>query len=388
MYFFHDSLLQDAVEHFKACKFENAKEGDDFFGTFAPGNTADYPDRPYERFSDYEELLVRLMETDAEKYRTMHKGTPFGFLSWFAFDMGNYEKALFYLDTGIAEDVRKHKDAADPTGWLKNPGPRFLMLNVDRGHGFFARTEDEVKKLLEQQLARFNKVSSKPALTLDSWRSFTENLLVDQDPTRRSIISALYVFLLEYRDREQELSLRKGSTAGSNQPFTVHLLTGGLIFESLLKRCYPKPLGKKYYTLGDILKMQAFTNDFGNSCSVCTSAESLADIHAAIKDSSIETAFSTTGKLRNTTGHNLVWDDIFDTPRNYVDLFEQEMNAIFHVISQKLIGSVTSPAPAGPLVTATTKVTLATVTTSTSGPGTEIGGGGTSGILPPHLGMK
>ena len=57
----------------------------------------------------------------------------------------------------------------------------------------------------------------------------------------------------------------------------------------------------------------------------------------AIKDFSIETAFATTGKLRNTTGHNLVWDDIFDTPKNYVDLFDQEVNAILHVISQKLI---------------------------------------------------
>ena len=78
-------------------------------------------------------------------------------------------------------------------------------------------------------------------------------------------------------------------------------------------------------------------NDFGKNCCVGISANSLADIHAAIKDSSIETAFSTTGKLRNTTGHNLVWDDIFDTPKNYVTFFEQEMNAILHVISQKLI---------------------------------------------------
>jgi hypothetical protein len=168
MYFFHERLVQDALEHFKAGKFEDPQDGDDFFGTFAPGNTMDFPDRPYERFSDYEDLLIRLMKTDTEKYRTMHKGTPFGFLSWLAFDMRNYEKAMFYMDTGIAEDVRKHKDTSNATGWLGNPGPRFLMLDVDRGHRWFARTEDEVKKLLEQQRNRFNRVSNKPALTLDS----------------------------------------------------------------------------------------------------------------------------------------------------------------------------------------------------------------------------
>src|ERR1039458_6019246 len=175
------------------------------------------------------------MKTDEEKYRKMHKGTPFGFLSWVAFDMRNYEKAMFYMDTGIAEDVRKHKDTSNPTGWLSNPGPRFLMLDVDRGHRWFARTEDEVKELLEQQLNRFNMISSKPTLTLDSWRRFTKRFLTDPDATQRSIISALYGFLLEYRDHEHELLLRQGSTAGSNQPFTVHLLAGGLIFESLLK---------------------------------------------------------------------------------------------------------------------------------------------------------
>ena len=79
-----------------------------------------------------------------------------------------------------------------------------------------------------------------------------------------------------------------------------------MIFESLLKHCYAKPASKKYYTFGDILKMPAFTTDFGNKGSVTVSADTLGDIHAAIKDSSIETAFATTGQLRNITGHNLV----------------------------------------------------------------------------------
>ena len=310
MYFHHERLVQDALEHFKAGTFENPEDGDGFFGTFAPGNIREYPDRPYERFSDYEELLLRLMRADVEKYRKMHKGTPFAFLSWLAFDMRNFEKAMFYLDTAIAEDIRKHRDPGNPVGWLANPGPRFLMLDLDTGHGWAARTHDEVKQLLQEQIDRFNRVSGRPALTLEMWRRFTKKLLVDADATQRSIVSALYVFVLEHRDRLQELLLREKSKAGSNQPFTVHLFKGGLIFESLLKRCYPKPAGSRWYTLGNILKMQAFKSDFGEKCSVKIEAETLAEIHAAVEDSSIETAFGTTGKLRNTTGHNLVWDDV------------------------------------------------------------------------------
>jgi hypothetical protein len=58
MYFFHERLVQDALEHFTAGNFDKPQDGDDFFGTFTPGNTANYPDRPYERFCDYEELLL------------------------------------------------------------------------------------------------------------------------------------------------------------------------------------------------------------------------------------------------------------------------------------------------------------------------------------------
>jgi len=81
--------------------------------------------------------------------------------------------------------------------------------------------------------------------------------------------------------------------------------------------------------------------DFSLDAALPASAESLTEIHDAIHSgSSLVTAFGTAAKLRNTTGHNLVWDDIFSTPVKYVDLFEQvmsAMSAILYVISWKLI---------------------------------------------------
>ena len=74
----------------------------------------------------------------------------------------------------------------------------------------------------------------------------------------------------------------------------------------------------------------------------------------------------------------------FDKPKNYVDLFEQEVNAIFHVILQKFI----DPDPPTATTTTTsfgvavTQVTPFTVTTSTgpsnigfTGPGPRTSGG-------------
>jgi hypothetical protein len=219
--------------------------------------------------------------------------------------MRKYEKALFYMDAGIGEDVRKHKDTSNPTGWLGNPGPRFLLLNADPANRWLKRTHEEVKCLLEKELARFNAISGRPPLDLTWWQRFANALLVDRDPTQRAIISAIYVFLLEFEDHYKELGLREGSTTGSNQPFTVHLFTGGLIFESLLKRWYPdNSKGEKNRTIGKILdraNTPAFAADFGDGCAtVERSADTLEQIHGAIKDSSIESAFGTGVRLRNT----------------------------------------------------------------------------------------
>ena len=87
MYFFHEGLVEYALDLFHASDFQSAAQGDWFFRIFAPGNTIYFAERPFERFSDYQELLFRLMSADPVKYRRVHKGTAFGFMSWLAFDL-------------------------------------------------------------------------------------------------------------------------------------------------------------------------------------------------------------------------------------------------------------------------------------------------------------
>lgn len=330
MYFFHDNLVNHALACFRAIDFNAAKDGDDFWRVFAPGNTTAFADRPFERFSDYEEMLGRLRTADPQKYERMHKGTPFYLMSWLAFDMHNYEKALFYIDSGISEDVRKTRDTPDPQSWKSEPGAGFLLL--DPRNQAAQRTIDALSTAIQEQLGRFNAISGKPPMTLDSIRKFVASLIADA--SKRTIISALYVFLLEFEDRVNELDLRHGSVGGSNAPFTVHLFTGGLLFESLLKHFYPRngPGG----TLDHIFENKQFLEDFGLAKSPKGQANTLQSIHDAIDDgTTIDVAFSTAAKLRNTTGHNLVWDDLFSDSHRYIKLFQQVVNALFHVMATK-----------------------------------------------------
>jgi hypothetical protein len=114
MHFLTDPLVELALHHFDNL---DVAHGDWFFSTFGPGNLVNATDRPHERFNDYESLLRLLQERNQLKYNQIHKGTPFFFLSWLAFDLRNYEKALYYLDAAISEDVKKSEKKAVGSGF-------------------------------------------------------------------------------------------------------------------------------------------------------------------------------------------------------------------------------------------------------------------------------
>ncbi len=324
MHFLTDPLVGLALNHFDAIEIEQA---DSFFSTFGPGNLINATDRPHERFNDYETLLSLLRERNRQKYEQVHKGTPFFFLAWLAFDLRNYEKALYYLDAAISEDV---KNAGQR--WINLPGALFLKLTTQRHVA--ERVIEQIRTLLVEQLNRFNSISNLSTISSDGFiDKFITRLM--QDYSTRTIISALYIFLFEYKERQTELCLR--STEGSSLgPIIAHLFSGGLIFESLLKNLYPtEDNGDRIKTLGKIYQTTAFQSDFGSG--VQTSADTLQEILDAVNDNSLLTAFCTTSRIRNTTGHNLVWDNIFNSSQNYEILSNQIINAIFYVVEKKFV---------------------------------------------------
>ncbi len=335
MYFLKDQLIRLAQQIYANSDPTDPATADRFFETFGPGQrfshslsdpvTEYFPDQPFERFSDYESLLTLMQQIDGEKYKLMHKGTPFYYMAWLAFDLRNFEKALFYMDAAISEDIRK-----SPDEWISQPAGSFLTLNS--AFQVSHLTIDSIRRRLNEQLERFNRTSGLPTFSIDQFIDRFVKVLV-QDTSKRTIISALYVYLLEYGDRYQELRLRS-TAGGSIEPVVMHLFTGGVIFESLLKHCYPiKDDGTSVRTLRNIFATSAFARDFVAGLTI--SANSIQDILDAVRDDSLATAFSTTARLRNTTGHNLVWDDVIADAEKYKLLFHQEVNALLYLIAVK-----------------------------------------------------
>ena len=321
--------LSNISELFKRLEFSRTETGDLLFEIFGPGVVVGAIDRPYERFHAYEELLIELQKADPSKYREIHKGTAFFFLAWTGFEIGNYEKALFYLDAAISEDSR-----AKPLEWLELPAAKLLTFKLEKNHPAKG-ISDKMHLSLAAQLTKFNNLSGLPVISPEK---FIDQFVIPQlhNPSSRSVITALYTFLLEFRDLHNELFLRS-VTGGSAEPFITHLFKGGLIFESLLKFLYPhKDDGKRCKTLGDIVnKNSDFAKDFPLEIKI--SAESLREIFDGITGEDAKNAFNTTAQLRNTTGHNLVWADVEDVlgePERYRTLFEQEVYAIFFIVAK------------------------------------------------------
>ncbi len=148
MYFLADPLVQLALQHFDQIKNPGITEGDWYFSTFGPGNALYATDRPFERFHDYEELLKLLQNRNKTKYEQLHKGTPFFFLAWLAFDLRNYEKTLYYIDASISEDVRNRGDQ-----WINLPGAFFLKLSTDPHVA--GRVIERIRALVFAQIERF-----------------------------------------------------------------------------------------------------------------------------------------------------------------------------------------------------------------------------------------
>ena len=323
MHFLTNPLVDLALKHFDHLDSDEPQNGDWFFETFGPGNLRNATDRPHERFQDYEQLLKLLFDRDREKYEKIHKGTPFYFLAWLAFDLRNYEKTLFYIDAAISEDVRHAGD-----NWIDGPAAAFLKL--DYKDEVAERVIRKIHDLLSAQVARFNGVSRLKDISVNEFLTKCVSPLIDTASTR-TIVSAFYIFLLEFEERLEELSLRS-TEGGSIGTLIAHMFSGGLILESLLKHAYPS---RETRTLRKIFRAPDFVKDFQPGIS--TRATSLKGILDAISDDTMETAFSTTAKLRNTTGHDLVWADIFDNSANSEALINQELNALFYVIQRKFL---------------------------------------------------
>ena len=301
------------------------------FPEFFPGNTIQQPNMPYERFCRYEKGLQILQTTDPTKFEFIHKGTPYYFMAWTAFEFRDYERAVFFMDAALSEDFKNA-----PSNWQDLGAAKFLFLNKDAGDQSAKRITASIHDRIERSITKFNQAFG-VSLTVDQLiRNYVRPTA--QDNAHRSTVTALYSFVLESEDREELLKLRS-SGGGSIEPFVIHLFKGCLVFESLLKEVYSGMIGTQ---LGAILKDPFVQSDLHFKGELLDKTagirRTLQDIVRHVipflaKESPNNRALALTYAIRNTTAHSLLWPDIFES--TYQELYEAITSAIFYVISRK-----------------------------------------------------
>lgn len=329
--------IGEAVLAFNQLDIRDARTGDLYFETYGVPNVLEVFNAPYERFICYEFLMHSLKNEDSNKFSLIHKGTPYYFLAWTAFEIRNFSKAVFYMDLSLGEDIRKSTSSDATREALNNPGGNLWKFIPD---GPAARVITELKLTMEQTLQDFKSRTSEEILLDEFINKFVIESIV-QDVKNRSLISSLYSYLAETNDLYETLKIRSQNLS-SIEPLLNSLFNGGLVFESLLKLVADQKSwlisGNKPATLGAFNQINDFLTLFSLSrTDFVTSAPDLHSILSNATDDTLKTSFSITAQLRNTAGHDLRRDDIFQNPDDFKLLADKQMNAILFVVKEALI---------------------------------------------------
>lgn len=344
---FTGHTVNEALLAFQQLEIKDGRTGDLYFETYGVPNTIELFNAPYERFVCYELLMQMLKNVDEAKFSLIHKGTPYYFLAWTAFEIRNFSKAVFYMDLALGEDIRKsnapEKSQEDATREaLNNPGGNLWKFIPE---GPAARVIQQLKQLITRELQNYKNRTSEE-IKLDDFvnRFVIENIV--QDAKNRSLISSLYSYMTEADDLYETLKIRSQNLS-SIEPLLNSLFKGGLIFESLLKTVADQKAWavsarggtvRRPSTLGEFSRCNDFLMLFGlSSGDFVTNAPDLQTTLSNANDDTLKTSFCTTAQLRNTAGHDLRRDDIFQNNNDYTLLINKQMNAIFFVIKKALI---------------------------------------------------
>ena len=253
-----------------------------------------------ESFNLYQDMLIQIQRIDPTRFKTMHKGTPYYLMGWLSFAMKDYEKAVFFMDAALSEDLTN-----DPN-WADSPASSFLMISDDYERSAAPEIAIELRHEADKMMRRFSHVSPSPITTHQFVNQFIKPNA--PDPAYRAIATSFNTFALERKTRLQQIKIRSNS-GGSIEPFLTHIFKGTLIFESVLKR---KLRGS---SLGQCLNNGCTQLGLSKASWRTCKNVSLQDIPAILErlklepfhERNIAVAFA----LRNTAGHDLGWTDIF-----------------------------------------------------------------------------
>lgn len=312
-------------------------QSDKFFNDFCVGlwietkQKIPYFNREYTgRIDAYEDLLSLIKKYNSEKYSKIHKGTPYCLLGWLYFDIGDYEKGVFYIDLAILEDIRMHMG-----GWRSSPATRLLTLETfPQDVQMLVRIVEDIKNILQFEIAEYKSILTTSRLV--SLDAFVKRAL--KNPHHRTIVASLYAFMLQQKSLQNMMAL-KGEESGSLEPFLIHLRKGTIILETMLKEIYSSLSGQ---TLHGILTDPFVMRDSGlriiESGKVGSTLEDLVQVlipHFNKSKESPQNKWMTISyRLRNVTSHGMPWSEIIDA-ETYKNLYRQILFSIFYLIDKK-----------------------------------------------------
>lgn len=302
------------------------QEADTFFEIFGVGNVGSGVHNPSDRQLAYELLLKILQSIDPVQYHKIHKGTPYYFIGWTSYQYKDFAKAIFYMDAAVSEDL---KFSEVQNKLATRPALDFFLLKTEAGPSALA-THLELYNTVDKTIEKF-KAASGGLITIETFRNrFVEDLLYS-GAQGRSLLTALYTFLLEYNEKEMQINLRSDS-GGSIQPFLDNLFDGARILESLLE--------KRGGGGGTLKPKITNTTLISVSSNVLLPNKTLADAESqylslvSAGSSFQDCNFSSAYIIRNTSGHSLLWPDQFTSGDSYKILYDNLVNSIFWTIEK------------------------------------------------------
>ncbi len=269
-------------------------------------------------------LLNKCHSLDETKYKNIPKGTPFYWLGAAAYQLHDYESALFFLDAAVAEDLElKFEDG---------PAMQFFLLNGEPRNQAARNLVQDAQNIIVRSIDYYNGLSGATPFTIVQLREqFLRKALLQGNEHLRSLATPLITFGLEWDGRNQLIDIRP--RPGTTEPFFLHLFKGCVLFESILRQNPECPDAKKKQDLKQLLDLLA--PKLGFMCGKINSKlpTILTDLDRINpRDETVKIAIEFTGKLRNTVGHDLGWK-VHLGKIQYQRLFQMVMASCFHAIA-------------------------------------------------------
>ena len=331
--------VTDLIKYYQSERYRNSLAADLFKIPADPHRENDYLSAhrqpilsfPIAVIECWQKILESVLTVAPERYSSIHKGTPFYFLAMASYRIGDFEGALFYMDSAVGEDYRVHSQ-----GWANCPAGLFLKMDTSITNQAAMEENRHTLDAFERAGSVVDRIHGF-AMNVSDFRAKLVRPAVEEHTELRSVLTAILSFVLELPARERMLRLAP-SSGGTSEPFFLHLLKGALIFETLLAQSNSgknaTARAKQKLTIGDYLREADIygklgfgkpPQGFGNI--------PFEDVIARANDMKNQSSppaqrcVCITWAVRNTLGHSLGWGTRL-TSVEYEDLFACVYGAI------------------------------------------------------------